>query len=158
VLLLVGVALPYVTMDHYNGRFELIRTTTRLFGADQLLSGIDPIYLPSYDVAVRGRMNVAFNVIGIAPGLQQVGTVMAAVTCCGLFFDEINKFLWWPLHLSSYLLIAGPLPLFIGLHLMRANRVTVGIGPGWVPAVLAGLLILMVTLRARSRIDSYGGV
>jgi hypothetical protein len=29
----------------------------------------------------------------------------------GLFFDEINKFFWWPLHLSGYLLVLVPIPL-----------------------------------------------
>jgi hypothetical protein len=43
-------------------------------------------------------MNLAFNVIGLAPGLQEIGTLVAATTCWGLLFDEINKFFWWPLH------------------------------------------------------------
>ena len=51
-----------------------------------------------------------------------------------------------------------PLPLFVGLYLLRASRITVSVGPAWVPAVLAGILILVVTFRARSRIDSYGGI
>ena len=68
---------------------------------------------------MRPQINLAFNVIGLAP-TQQIGTLVAAATCWGLFFDEINKFFWWPLHLSGYLLIAVPLPLFIGLNLLRA--------------------------------------
>lgn len=103
-------------------------------------------------------MNTAFNVIGAAPGLQQLGSLLAAATCWGLFFDEINKLLWWPLHLSGYLLVAVPLPLFVGLDQVRANRVTIDLGPGWLPAVLAGVLILVWTFRARGRIDTYGGV
>lgn len=158
VLLLLGAVLPYVTMEYYNARTELVWSTARLFGAADLLNGIDPSYMPSYDVAVRSQMNLAFNVIGLAPGLQEIGTVVAAVTCWGLFFDEINKFFWWPLHLSGYLLVVVPLPLFVGLYLLRATRVTVSAGPGWVPAVLAGILVLVVTFRARSRIDSYGGI
>jgi hypothetical protein len=158
VLLILGTVLPYVTMEHYNARTELVRSTARLFGAGGLLNGMDPSYMPSYDVVVRSRMNLAFNVIGLAPGLQEIGTLVTAATCWGLFFDEINKFFWWPLHLSGYLLVVVPLPLFIGLYLLRANRVVVSAGPGWVPAVLAGLLVLVVTFRARSRIDSYGGI
>jgi hypothetical protein len=156
--LLLGAVLPYVTMEHYDGRFEVVRTTVRLLGAGGLLNGTDPIFLPSYDSAVRSEMNTAFNVIGVAPGLQQLGSLLAAATCWGLFFDEINKFLWWPLDLSGYLLVAIPLPLFVGLALVRANQVTIDLGPGWVPAVLAGVLILVWSFRARSRIDTYGGV
>jgi len=66
--------------------------------------------------------------------------------------------LWWPLHLSGYRLVLVPLPLFVGLYLLRTNRVAVSAGPGWVPAVFAGVLVLVVTFRARSRIDSYGGI
>ena len=36
--------------------------------------------------------------------------------------------------------------------------VTIELGPAWVPAVLAGVLILVWTFRARGRIDTYGGV
>jgi hypothetical protein len=158
VLLVLGTVLPYVTMEHYNARTELVRSTARLFGAGGLLNGIDPSYMPSYDVVVRSRMNLAFNVIGLGPGLQEIGTMVAAATCWGLFFDEINKFFWWPLHLSGYLLVIVPLPLFVGLYLLRASRVTISAGPGWVPAVLAGILVLVVTFRARSRIDTYGGI
>ena len=158
VLLVLGAVLPYVTMEHYSARTELVQSTARLFGAAEVLNGIDPSYMPSYDVAVRSQMNLAFNVIGFAPGLQEIGTLVAAATCWGLFFDEINKFFWWPLHLSGYLLVVVPIPLFIGLHLLRASRVVVSAGPAWVPAVLAGLLILIVTFRARSRIDTYRGI
>lgn len=158
VLLLLGAVLPYVTMEHYNARIELVRSTAGLFGAGGLLNGIDPIYMPSYDVVVRSQMNLAFNVVGLAPGLQEIGTVVAAATCWGLFFDEINKFFWGPLHVSGYLLVVVPLPLFVGLYLLRASRITVSAGPAWVPAVVAGILILVVTFRARSRIDSYGGI
>jgi hypothetical protein len=158
VLLVLGTVLPYVTMEHYNARTEVVQSTARLFGAGGLLNGIDPSYMPSYDVVVRSQMNLAFNVIGLAPGLQEIGTLVAAATCWALFFDEINKFFWWPLHLSGYLLVVVPLPLFVGLYLLRASRVTISPGPGWVPAVLAGILILVVTFRARSRIDTYGGI
>jgi hypothetical protein len=46
VLLVLGAVLPYVTMEYYNARTELVRSTTQLFGAGGLLSGIDPSYLP----------------------------------------------------------------------------------------------------------------
>jgi hypothetical protein len=158
VLLILGMVLPYVTMEHYNARIEVVRSTARLWGAGGLLNGIDPSLLPSYEAAMRSQMNLAFNVIGFAPGLQQIGTLVAAATCWGLFFDEINKFFWWPLHLSGYLLVVVPIPLFVGLYLVRATGVTISAGPGWVPAVLAGILILVVTFRARGRIDTYGSI
>jgi hypothetical protein len=157
VLLLLGVILPYLTMEHFDESFAVIRETASLPGAGDL-TGLDAIYLPSYDPEVRPDFNVAFNVLGIGPTLQIFGSLVAAVTCWGLFYDEINKFFWWPLHLSGYLLIAVPIPLFIGLNMVRDLRVTASLGIGWIPAMLAGILILIVTLRARDRIDTYGGV
>lgn len=157
VLLLLGLVLPYLTLEHFDQSFAVIRDTASLTGAGDL-TGLDATYLPSYDPSVRPDFNVAFNVLGIAPPLQIFGSLVAAVTCWGLFYDEINKFFFWPLHLSSYLLIAVPVPLFIGLNMVRDLRVTASVGPAWVFAVLAGILILVVTLRARTRIDTYGGV
>jgi hypothetical protein len=133
VLLVLGTVLPYVTMEHYNARTELVRSTARLFAAAGLLNGIDPSYMPSYDVVVRSKMNLAINVIGLGPGLQEIGTLVAAATCWGLFFDEINKFFWWPLHLSGYLLVVVPIPLFVGLYLLRASRVTISAGQDGCP-------------------------
>lgn len=75
-----------------------------------------------------------------------------------VLFDEINKFFWWPLHLAGYALVVVPVPVLIGLHLLRLCRVTVSVGPAWVPAVLAGVLILVLSFRARHRIDTYGGL
>jgi hypothetical protein len=42
VLLVLGAVLPYVTMEHYNARTELVRSTARLFGASGLLTGSTP--------------------------------------------------------------------------------------------------------------------
>ena len=157
VLLLLGVLLPYLTLEHFDESFAIVRETASLTGAGDL-TGLDATYLPSYDPYVRPDFNVAFNVLGVGPTLQIFGSLVAAATCWGLFYDEINKFFWWPLHLSGYLLIAVPIPLFIGLNMVRDLRVDASLGTGWIPAVLAGILILVVTLRARDRIDTYGGV
>jgi hypothetical protein len=157
LLLLLGVVLPYLTMEHFDESFAVIRETASLPAAGDL-TGLDAIYMPSYDPELRPAFNVAFNVLGIGPTLQIFGSLVAAVTCWGLFYDEINKFFWWPLHLSGYLLIAVPIPLFIGLNMVRDLGVTASLRVGWIPATLAGILILIVTLRARNRIDTYGGV
>jgi hypothetical protein len=157
LLLLLGVVLPYLTLEHFDESFAAVTETASLSGAGEL-TGLDATYLPSYNPEVRPDFNVAFNVLGIGPTLQIFGSLLAAVSCWGLFYDEINKFFWWPLHLSSYVLIAVPIFLFIGLGMVRGLGVNAGIGPGWIPATLAGVLILVVTLRARGRIDTYGGV
>lgn len=154
--LLLGVVLPYLALVYLDASFAEVRSTVRLLGAGTLL-GLDPTYFPSYDPSVREQLNLALNVAGVGPVLQVFGSLVAVVTCWGLFFDEINKFLWWPLHLSGYLLVAAPIPLFIGAYLLDVSRVSMQVGPGWVPAVSTGAAILVSTLRARGRIDTYGG-
>ena len=157
-LLVLGAVLPYVTLVHNNLASELVRDTQRLLGAADLLGGLDPTYLPGYQPGLRSQLNVALNVAAAGPGLQQAGSLVAVVTCWGLFADEINKFFWWPLHLSGYLLVLTPVPLFIGAGLLDARNVDLSPGPGWVPAVLAGVVILVSTFRSRDRIDTYGGI
>lgn len=157
LLLLLGVTLPYLSLDHLDQSFAPVRSAARVLGAGTLLA-LDPTYFPSYTPDTREAFNLAFNVAGVAPVLQQLGSLLAVATVWGLFFDEINKFLWWPLHLSGYLLVAVPVPLFIGAGMVRETGVTIGVGPGWVASVLAGVVILAVTLRSRDRIDTYGGV
>jgi hypothetical protein len=158
VLLLLGAVLPYLTMEYQNAASELVRERLRLLAAGDLLGGLDPTYLPVSGRVPRDELTLALNVFGAAPSMQTVGSAVAAATCWGLFYDEINKFFWWPLHLSSYLLILVPIPLFIGLDLMRSAGVVVSVSFGWLPGVLAGIVVLAVTLAARRRIDTYGGV
>ena len=90
--------------------------------------------------------------------MQQIGSIIAVASVVGQFFDEINKFLWWPLHLAGYLLVLTTVPLFIGVHLLQVQHIPVQLGPAWVPALLAGLIALVMTFRSWKRIDSYGGI
>ena len=158
LLLVLAVVLPYLTLAYINPSSELVRSTLRLRGAADLLGGLDPTYLPGYTPALRPQLNLALNLAAAGPGIQQVTIVVAAVTCWGLFADEINKFFWWPLHLVGYPLVLSPVPLLVGRHLLRAEGVDVALGPAWVAALLAGVLALVVTFRSRHRIDSYGGI
>ena len=120
-------------MEHLDESFAVIRETASLPAAGDLTE-LDAIYMPSYDPEVRPAFNVAFNVLGIGPTLQIFGSLVAAATCWGLFYDEINKFFWWPLHLSGYLLIAVPIPLFIGLNTVRDLGVTASLRVGVDPS------------------------
>lgn len=42
VLLVLGTVLAYVTMEHYNARTDLVRSTARLFGAGASYTGSTP--------------------------------------------------------------------------------------------------------------------
>ena len=157
-LLILGVALPYVTLHYINNASELVVGTERLVGASRLIGGIDPTYLPGYSPTIRRDLTLGLNVMSIGLGMHQIGSLIAAATVVGQFFDEINKFLWWPLHLSSYLLVLVPVPLFIGRAILRGHDVDIQLGLAWVPAVLAGVVAMIMTFRSYKRLDTYGGV
>lgn len=81
--------------------------------------------------------------------------MVAIATCWALLTDEINRFLRWFLHLSGYPLVLAPVALLLGIHRLHGLDVPVTSGAGWVPGLLAGLLVLVSTWRARRRIDTY---
>ena len=156
VLVVLGAVLPYVTLSYYNYASEPVIGRPRLFGAAGLLGGVDPTYLPGYAQQIRSSYNLALNFAAAGPGLQQIGTVVAVLSCWALLTEEINRIAWWFLHLSAYPLLLAPFPLLIGAHRLHVLDVGVGVGPGWVPGLLAGVLVWLGSWRARQRIDTYG--
>lgn len=155
VLGILGAVLPYVRLTYLNDASERVTSSPRLFGAASLLGGVDPTYLPGYHLQLRSTYDLALNFAAAGPGLQEVGTVVAVLTCWGLLTDEINRFVWWFLHLSGYPLVLAPVALLVGAHRLHALDVPLVVGPAWVPGLLAGVVVLVSTARARRRIDSY---
>ena len=155
VLLLLGAVLPYVSLPYLNGASEPVTGRPRLFGAAQLLGGLDPTYLPGYAPPRRSDYDLALNFAAAGPGLQQIGTVVAALTCWALVTEEINRFAWWFFHLAGYPLVLAPVALLVGDVLLHRLDVAAGVGPAWVASLLAGALVLVASWRARPRIDSY---
>jgi hypothetical protein len=159
VLVVLGSLLPYLSMPYINRTVELVQERASLFPAAQFIRGIDPLWLPGYQPGpTTNQIEFALNVFNLGSSLQQIGAVVAVVTCASLFQDEINKFFWWPLHLSGWLLALSPVPLFTGLHLLHRADVAVTVRIGWLPVALAGVLVLVATFRARSRIDTYASI
>jgi len=158
-LLVLGSLLPYLSMPYINFAVELVQKHATLFPAAQFIRGIDPLWLPGYEPGPdTDRIIFALNVFNLGPSLQQIGAVVAVLTCASLFQDEINKFFWWPLHLSGWLLALSPVPLFLGLRLLHQADVSISIRIGWLPIALAGLVVLVATFRARGRIDTYASI
>jgi hypothetical protein len=156
LLLLLGVVLPYVTLGYIDARSVPVTGRPRLFGAAGLLGGVDPTYLPGYRQEIRSAYNLALNFAAAGPGLQQIGTVVAVLSCWALLTEEINRIAWWFLHLSAYPLLLAAVPLLVGAHQLHALGVPLGVGPAWVPGLLAGVLVWVSSWRARRRIDTYG--
>ncbi len=155
VLVGVGAVLLYVRMQYLNFSVQLVEARLTLFPGATFVRGVDPLWLPAAD---PDRLPLALNVFNLGAAMHQIGAVVAVLLCWALLPDEINKFFWWPLHLSGWLLSLGFLPLWGGLGMLRSAGVVVGLGVGWVPLTLAGVVVLISTFRAHSRLDSYGGI
>lgn len=151
-------SFPNLTLQYVNHQIQVVQSTERVFGGAQLVGGLDATYLPAFHLTNTGQLNQALNVFAAGPGLQEVGLVVALLTCWCLLLDEINKFLWWPLHLSGYVLLGAVIPLFVGRQLLRSAQVAVSLGPAWAVLALAGVAVLVFSCRARKRLDTYGGL
>lgn len=158
-LILPGSLLPYLAMPYINYAAEPAQENASLFPAATFIRGVDPLWLPGYQPGpTTATIQLALTMFNLGPSFQQIGVVIAVLFCWALFSDEINKFFWWPLHLSGWLLALAPVPLFIGLHQLHSADVDITVRVGWLPVALAGVLILVATFRARSRIDTYASI
>jgi hypothetical protein len=156
VLLVLGAVLPYITLSYVDAKSQPVTGSPRLFGAASLLGGVDPTYLPGYQLPLRSAYNLALNLAAAGPGLQQIGSVVAVLACWALLTEEINRIAWWFLHGAAYPLLLAPVPLLVGAYQLHGLGVGLVVGPAWVPGLLAGALLWVVSWRARSRIDTYG--
>jgi hypothetical protein len=159
VLLLLGCLLPYLSMPYITFSVEHALENSSLFPATDFIRGIEAEWLPNYQPGPTADAEaIALQVFNLGPNLQEIGLIVAVLTCWSLFQDEMNKFFWWPLHLSGWMLALGPVALLVGVHLLHAANVTISLGAGWIPLALAGVLILVTTFRARGRIDTYASI
>ena len=83
--------------------------------------GIDPSYLPGYTPAKRSDLNLGLNAVSIWLGLQPIGSLVAAATVVGQFYNEINKVS--VVAAPPVELCADPCSraLFIGLAILRGQ-------------------------------------
>lgn len=156
VLLVLGLALPYLTLDYIDAASKAVTASPRLSGAGSLLGGIDPTYLPGYRPESRADDNLALNLAAAGPGLQEVGSVVALLSSWALLTEEVNRIAWWFWHLSAYPLLLAPVPLLVGTAQLHGLGVHLTLGAAWVPGLLAGLLVWSSSWWARGRIDTYG--
>jgi hypothetical protein len=158
VLALVGSLLPYLTLGYENFASERIRPTHALWPGADLMRRVDLLYLTAGPGVTLDQLQRAVDVFVAGATAQQIGVVVSVLTLVGLFKDEMNKFFWWPLHLSGWLLCLGAVGVLVGSAMLRDLGVDVVLGPGWAPLAVAGVVVLILTFRSRSRIDSYRGI
>ncbi len=157
VVSLIGVFLPYLTLAYENFASQLMRVTESLFPAARTIRVLSIQYLPGRPDVDPDALQRGIDLLAFGTSAHQVGLIVAILTCWGLFMDEINKFLWWPLHISGWILVAGTIGVWAGVLWLQSLGVDIHLQFGWVPLLIAGLGILVITFRARSRIDTYRG-
>lgn len=153
----IGALLPYLTLGYENYTSEPVRPTASLFPAAAIIRVLNLGYVPAADGVDPNEVLRGVDLLAFGSSAHQVGMIMAILTCWGLFMDEINKFLWWPLHLSGWILLAGTVAIWVGVLWLQSRGVDAHLGIGWLPLTIAGIGILVITFRARSRIDTYRG-
>ena len=157
VLIVTGSLMPYLSMQYLTQTIEVDEFRGTLFPGAQFIRGIQNEYLPPFYNGIQD-MSAGLNWTNLGASMQQIGSVLAIGSIWCVLQEEINKFFWWPMHLSSYLLTLGPIPLLIGASMLREQTVVISIGPGWIPVAVAGLLVFLLSLRARRRLDTYAGI
>lgn len=159
VLGALGCLLPALTITSRNAQIETVTSTGRLWPAADLARTLDPQVMPSfYDGAEPARLGLWLNALSVGLTLEQIGVVVGVLSLVALLMDEINAFVFWPLHLAGWVLAAAPIPLWLGAIGLRRLAVELALGPAWFALTAAGITLLVLTVRARSRIDSYPGV
>ena len=145
----IGALLPYMTLVYENYFSEVVQETFSLWPAADRLGLLNLVYLPS-GAENPDQLQRGVDFMHLGARAHQVGLVLAVLTVWGLFMDEINKFLWWPLHIAGWILVVGTVALVIGWQLLIAVQVDVAILFGWVPLLIAGVLALIFTFRCRA--------
>ncbi len=154
----VGALLPYLTVTYLDFTSQQVRPTHALFPTTKMLSTMDIGYFPSSGRANADTIGHGIALLQLGSTMQEIGTVVAVITVFGIFMNEINKFIWWPLLVSGFLLVLGPVFVFLGAHAMTSANVALSVRFGWILLVLTGAFVIVTALRNRSRLDSYRGV
>jgi hypothetical protein len=157
VVLIIGIPLPYLTLGYEDFASQPVRPTLALWPMAALMRVLSLTYLPASADVGPDTLQRGVDFLTLGSTAHQVGLVVVILTIWGLFMDEINKFLWWPLHLAGWILVLGTVALWVGLLIFHSAGVDAQLGPGWVPFLLAGIAVLVLTFGSRSRIDSYRG-
>ena len=154
VMVIVGVALPYLAMVWQNPASEIVVFRGSLFPTANFVGGLEPLDLPDYSPGEKAQqIRLALNVMSAGPSLHQIGAVLSIITVACLFQNEINKFWWWPLHLAGWLLAVAFVPLLVGAALLSLQEVEFTLLPAWVMLTGAGVVVLACTFKSRHRID-----
>lgn len=145
LLLLLSLVLPHI---HLPGE--------RNFGRSLLLTGFYFLHVQptTFGPPVnQAELAFGFNVTYLGIGLHELGLLLSVPTFWVLYPDDINRWLYRLLVIGSWLLALSVPFVFTGGLLMSQAGVPVSLGLAWLPMLLAGVVLVVATQRARRRID-----
>jgi len=103
-----------------------------------------------YDVVLLG---LGINIAYLGIGLQQLALVAAFASFWVLATEDINRWIYRVAVVSGWVLALSAPIVLTGWSLIRASGAPALLGWAWLPALVAGLMIIVVGRRSRERID-----
>lgn len=96
---------------------------------------------------------VSLNVTYLGMAMHQFGLLLTLVTFFVLAGDDINRWLWWMLAAGAWLIALGAVVCVVGWFLMTQASLPASLGFAWLPALAAGVGMIVASHRAKERID-----
>jgi hypothetical protein len=144
LLLLGGLVLPHLgIIGHGMGR--------SLIPAGMLFSQVQIAAIGAEFDA--GLLGLGINVGYLGIGLHQLGTLLAVASVWVLATEDINRWIYRIAVVGGWLLTASAPIAALGWVLIRTSGAPGLLGLAWLPALIAGLCIIIVAWRSRERID-----
>ena len=103
-----------------------------------------------YDLTLLG---LGINVGYLGIGLQQLSLVAAFASFWVLATEDINRWIYRVAVISGWVLALSAPIVLTGWSLIQASGAPALLGWAWLPALVAGLLIIVVGRLSRERID-----
>ncbi|HEY5784635.1 MAG TPA: hypothetical protein VIT65_07655 [Microlunatus sp.] len=143
VLMAVSLVAPHIGVAGQGLGRSLIPTGL-------LFSQIQASAVGPYDVVLLG---LGINVAYLGIGLQQLALVAAFASFWVLATEDINRWIYRVAVVSGWVLALSAPIVLTGWSLIRASGAPALLGWAWLPALVAGLMIIVVGRRSRDRID-----
>ncbi|MCW2804513.1 MAG: hypothetical protein JWN06_2730 [Propionibacteriaceae bacterium] len=144
LLLFLSLVLPHVGIQDQTGP-----------GRSLLPAGVYFLNVQAAAFGPAGSSALAFalNVTYLGIALHQFGLLLALVTFWIVAAEDINRWLWRMMVVAGWLLAVGAVISVVGGVLIGAAGVPALLGYAWLPALLAGVALIISARRAKDRID-----
>ncbi|HEY5979094.1 MAG TPA: hypothetical protein VIT41_05600 [Microlunatus sp.] len=143
VLMAMSVVAPHLGIAGQGLGRSLIPTGL-------LFSQVQPAAVGPYDLALLG---LGINVAYLGIGMQQLALVAAFASFWVLAAEDINRWIFRVVIIAGWVLALSTPITLTGWSLIRASGAPALLGWAWLPALIAGLAIIVVARRSRERID-----